>query len=236
MKLQNPFSALSRFEILLWTLSMLVVSLGFFLGDPTQPLTLIASLVGVTALIFVAKGFVLGQILTVAFSLLYAIVSLREQYYGEMITYLGMSAPIALMSVISWIRHPYEQGKSEVEVASLGKKKALGIVLCSLLATGIFYFILAYFNTASLFVSTISITTSFLASALMFFRSPYYALAYAANDIVLIILWIISTLHDLSCLPMVLCFVMFFLNDLYGFYNWKRMKHRQQKKIYGRIS
>ena len=230
MKPHNPFSELSRFEILLWTLSMLVVSLGFFLGNPTQPLTLIASLVGVTALIFVAKGFVLGQILTVVFSLLYAVVSLRERYYGEMITYLGMSAPIALMSVISWIRHPYEQGKSEVEVASLGRQKVCAIMLCSILATILFYFILAYFNTASLLVSTLSITTSFLASALMFFRSPYYALAYAANDIVLIILWIISTIHDLSCLPMVLCFVMFFLNDLYGYYSWRRMKHRQQEK------
>lgn len=228
MQIHNPFAALSRFERILWLSSSAIVTLGFFLGDTTQPLTLIVSLVGVTALIFVAKGFVFGQILTILFSLLYAVVSFREHYYGEMITYLGMSAPIALLSVISWLRHPYEKGKSEVAVAALPKRQYVIGFLLSVAVTILFHFILAYFHTANLAVSTLSVTTSFLASYLLFCRSPYYALAYAANDLVLIVLWVCSTIHELSCLPMVLCFVMFFLNDLYAFYNWRRMKQRQQ--------
>jgi hypothetical protein len=83
-------------------------------------------------------------------------------------------------------------------------------------------------GNASLAVSTLSVSTSFLASALTFLRSPYYALAYAANDAVLIILWIIAAVGDLSCLSMVLCFVMFLANDLYGFFNWRRMEKMQK--------
>jgi predicted PurR-regulated permease PerM len=62
----------------------------------------------------------------------------------------------------------------------------------------------------------------------MLFRSPGYALAFAANDLVLIVMWILAAINDLSYLPMIACFVMFLLNDIYGFINWKRMKKRQQ--------
>lgn len=180
-------------------------------------------------LIFVAKGEVLGQILTVVFSLAYAAVSLRFRYYGEMITYLGMTAPIAVMSVVSWLKHPYQAGKSEVAVARLTAGQIAWMSGLGLIVTVLFYFILAYFETANLLVSTVSILTSFLASYLMFCRSPAYALAYAANDLVLIVLWVLAAMDSLSYLPMVVCFAMFFCNDLYGFYNWRRMRSRQQR-------
>ena len=76
--------------------------------------------------------------------------------------------------------------------------------------------------------STISVTTSFVAVYFTFLRSPYYALGYAANDIVLIILWTLASMENISYLPMVVCFVMFLANDLYGFYNWRKMRKRQE--------
>ena len=83
-------------------------------------------------------------------------------------------------------------------------------------------------GNANLLFSTISITTSFVASYLTFLRSPYYAIAYSANDVVLIVLWIMASMENISYLPMVFCFIMFLANDLYGFYNWRRMRKRQE--------
>lgn len=216
---------LSKFEWGLWLLSLMSIIISFPISKTNDYLTLAASLVGVTALIFVSKGDVTGQVLTVIFSILYAIISYTFDYYGEMITYLGMTAPIAAMSVVSWIRHPFKD--KEVQVAYLAKRQIVKGFVLSIVVTVIFYFILRYFGTANLIVSTISITTSFLASYLMLVRSSGYALAYAANDIVLIILWVLATIDDLSYLLMVVCFTMFLLNDLYGFFNWRRMKKRQ---------
>jgi len=144
-----------------------------------------------------------------------------------MITYLGMTAPIAVMSVFSWLKNPYKKGENEVKVAHLTRRQIVRGIYLSLVVTVLFYFILKYFNTTNLFFSTISITTSFLASYLTFCRSSTYALAYAANDIVLIVLWVLASITELSYLPMVLCFVMFFANDIYGFINWRKMKKRQ---------
>lgn len=230
MNLRRFFSVLTTFERGLWLLSLAVICAAFFLAGRHDPLTLIASLVGVTALIFVAKGHVVGQVLTVVFSLLYAVISWGFRYYGEMITYLGMTAPIAVLSVVSWLRHPYQAGKPEVRVARLSSTKRVLMALLTIGVTGGFYFILAWFQTANLLVSTISIATSFLASYLMFFRSASYALAYAANDLVLIVLWVLASLEDAAYLSMVACFLVFFCNDLYGFYNWRKMHQRQNSR------
>ncbi|MBQ9134759.1 MAG: nicotinamide mononucleotide transporter [Lachnospiraceae bacterium] len=226
--LRNLFKDLSKFEKVLWITGICVITVSFLVSGGGDILTMVASLIGVTALIFVAKGYVAGQVLTVVFAVFYGIISFFFQYYGEMITYLCMTAPIALITVISWLRHPFE-GTKVVEVNRVSRKQLLVMSLTAVVTTIVFYFILEAMGNANLLFSTISVTTSFVASYLTFLRSPYYALGYAANDIVLIVLWVLAFFEDVSYLPMVLCFVMFFINDMYGFYNWQRMQKKQEK-------
>ena len=226
----SKIRSLTKFELGLWLFSLTGVTLSSVVSPAFDPLSLTASLIGVTALIFVAKGDPLGQILTVVFSVFYGVISWTFRYYGEMITYLGMSAPMAALAVLAWIRNPYEQGRTEVRVNRLKLPEVLFLAILTAAVTVLFYFILAFFNTANLLPSTLSVTTSFLASYLTFRRSPFYALAYAANDIVLIVLWVLASMEDPSYLPMILCFTMFFLNDTYGFVNWQRMQKRQTGK------
>lgn len=226
MKISNPFRGLTKFEWLLWIFSMVMVllSFGFSKGGYLEA---IASLIGVTALIFVAKGYITGQVLTVIFSVFYGIISFFFGYYGEMITYLFMTSPMAVMSIISWAKHPYKDS-GEVEISHLSGRKIAVMAVLTAAVTVIFYFILKAIGNANLLFSTISVTTSFIAVYLTFLRSPYYALGYSANDIVLIILWILASMENISYLPMVVCFTMFLLNDLYGFYNWRKMRKRQE--------
>ena len=227
LKLRNPFANLTKFEWTLYILSAVtVIATGFF-GGGDGVLSTVASFIGVTALIFVAKGDVFGQVLTLVFAVFYGIISYSFHYYGEMITYMCMTAPIAAAAVVSWIRHPFKDS-DEVEVAVLSRRNIAFMWAAAIFVTVAFYFILGAFGNANLLASTVSVTTSFLASYLTFFRSPYYALAYAANDIVLIVLWIMASLTDIKYIAMVVCFIAFFVNDMYGFYNWKRMQKRQK--------
>ncbi|MBQ8685519.1 MAG: nicotinamide mononucleotide transporter [Clostridia bacterium] len=225
-KLWRYFSA---FEKSLWACSVALITLSFCLGGDFYPLSLIASLVGVTALIFVAKGNVIGQFLCIAFSILYAIVSYTQSYYGEMITYLGMSLPSAAVACFYWLKNPSKSGRSEVQIAKMTAKKLAWLCVSALLVTVAFYFILRYFHTNNLLLSTLSVTTSYLASMLTVYRSPFYAVAYACNDLVLIGLWIYACFSSLAYLPMLLCFFAFLFNDLYGFYNWKRLQKKQRE-------
>lgn len=214
-------------ERLLWSVSVLGILLSFFLFDRESYLTLSASLIGVTSLIFNAKGNPTGQALMIVFSLLYGIVSYSFSYYGEMLTYLGMTMPMAIFALISWLRNPYNGNRAQVQVNHLSKKETGLMWLASLPVTVVFYFILAYFHTANLIPSTISVTTSFLAVYLTFRRSPWFALGYAANDVVLIVLWVLASLSDIRYVSVVVCFVAFLANDLYGFVSWRKMGKRQ---------
>ncbi len=229
MKIYNPFKDLSKFERGLWLTSAFLVTLSFLLSPDKDYLTLIASLIGVTSLIFIAKGYVFGQILTIIFSLFYGIISYFFRYYGEMLTYLCMTAPMAVISIVSWLKNPYGETK-EVKVRRMTGKQLILMTAFTLFVTVIFYYVLDYFNTANLFFSTLSVATSFLACYLTFMRSPSYALAYSANDIVLIILWTLATIANISYLPMILCFFTFLFNDIYAFFNWRKMERRQQIK------
>ncbi len=222
----NYFRDLTHFERGLWITSLFVVTLSYFFSSGGW-LELVASIIGVTALIFVAKGYVLGQILSVVFALFYGYISFHFRYYGELITYVFMTAPIAAAAVISWLRNPYKD-TAEVTVSRMTKKQVALISITALAVTAVFYFILRAFGTANLIFSTISVTTSFLAVSFTYFRSPYYALAYSANDIVLIVLWVLATAENITYLPMIFCFFMFLVNDLYGYFNWKRIAKRQK--------
>ncbi len=226
MKLRNPFKYLTGFEWFLYIASAVVVVATGIFGGTEGWLSTVASFIGVTALIFVAKGDVFGQMLTLLFAVFYGIISYSFNYYGEMITYLCMTAPIAMASIISWLRHPYKD-TAEVTVAVLSRKNTCVMWVLAILVTVAFYFVLGYFGNANLLVSTFSVTSSFLASYLTLFRSPYYAIAYASNDVVLIILWVMASITDVKYIPMVVCFAAFFANDMYGFFNWKRMQRKQ---------
>ena len=168
----------SKAEIALWCSSVALIVLSFGLFDRENYLTLLASLIGVTSLIFNAKGNPFGQFLMVLFSLLYGVIFM-------------------------WI--------------------------ATILVTILFYFILDRFDTANMIPSTISVTTSFLAVYLTFRRSPYFALAYASNDMVLIVLWVLASLQDIRYVSVVVCFVAFLFNDIYGFISWRRMEQRQTR-------
>ena len=224
----QSFVGLKRFERMLWATSVAVVLVSFLCSRDFDPIVLAASLVGVTALIFIARGDVIGQIFCIVFSIFYAVVSFRFAYYGEMITYLGMSAVIALISTIVWIRNPFAQ--KQVKIQRLNAVHFVLLLVITVFVTSAFYFVLKFLGTSSLWVSTLSVATSFFAASLTVLRSPYYALGYALNDIVLIALWVIAAMEDTSSIPMILCFVMFLANDISGFINWKRMEKSQKQQ------
>ena len=168
--MNNPIKELTKKEWIIWLGSICIVCISNLLTTDFDLLTLVAALVGVTSLIFAAKGNVWAQILMVIFSILYGIISYRFHYWGE---------------------------------------------------------ILVVFDTPNIIFSTISIVTSFLAAALTMLRSSYYAVWYAANDIVLIILWVLASMKNPAYIPVVVNFGIFFINDMYGYISWKRRERIQ---------
>ena len=229
MKKKSLLFYFTKFELALLSSSILLIISAFLIFDRQNYLNLIASLLGVVSLIFCAKGNPIGEGLIIIFSIFYGIISYAFAYYGEMITYLGMTTPMAIFALISWLRNPYNGNHSEVRVNTVKRGEFIFLFFLTVLVSLLFYFILGALETANLLVSTLSVTTSFAAVYLTARRSHYFTVAYALNDLILIILWVCAAFTDISAISMVVCFVVFLANDIYGFTNWQRMKKRQEK-------
>lgn len=225
----DGLKSLTKFEVALWIFSLASVTASFIIFPQKDYAALFSSLSGVSLVLFVAKGTVLGQVFTVIFSVLYGIISIKQRYFSEIITYLGMNTPIAIATMISWLRNPYKE-TAQIEVAHTSPKKWTVLCLSDAIVTAVFYFILRVLGTSNLVTCTISISTSYAASFLELIRSSYYAVFFMANDVVLIALWTMASLTDRSCTAMAVCFLIFFMNDVYGFYNWQKMKKSQSKQ------
>ena len=137
--MKKLFAYFSKMELILWYVSVIFIIVSFCIFDSESYLTLISSLIGVTSLIFNAKGNPIGQALMIAFSLLYGIISYTFSYYGEMITYLGMTMPMAVFALIAWLKNPYQGNKAEVKVNSISKAEQLLMWLLSLIVSVAFY-------------------------------------------------------------------------------------------------
>ena len=226
-KFKNLFSYFSKTEYILWLTSLFFIVSSFCVFGRDSYLSLGASLIGVTSIILNAKGNPIGQLLMIIFSLLYGMISYSFSYYGEMVTYLGMTMPMSVFALISWLRHPYKGKKAEVQTNRISRKEVTGMFFLAGIVTVVFYFILEGFHTANIVPSTVSVTTSFLAVYLTFRRSPYFSIAYAFNDIVLIMLWVLASMEETEYISVTVCFAAFLLNDIYGFISWKKMEKRQ---------
>lgn len=219
----------SIFEWCLYLVSLFVILFFFFFFKNTDYMQLATSLIGVTSLMLVSKGTPIGQLTTIIFSVFYGIVAYSTQYYGEMITYLGMTTPIAILALISWIKHPSKGNSNEVEINELKWKEYVILFFIACGVTFAFYFILKAFNTHNLIMSTVSVLTSFLAAYLTARRSRFYAFGYALNDIVLITLWSLAMKENFNYIATVITSCIFLVNDIYGFINWSKTLKKQRE-------
>lgn len=224
--MKNPFYVLNKKDWMLYLTSLTIVIISNLIGQ-FNILNLISTTLGVTCLIFMAKGNVWGHVFSIIFCFLYAVQSYLEKYYGEIIISMVMTLPLAVFSIYTWLKNPFKKGENVVKIKILSLKEKVLLFILAIAVSLVFYFILKALGTESLTVSTISVFTSFLASYLLLRRNSFYAVAYMLNDIVLITLWTIATIKQLSNISILACFLTFFFNDLYAFVKWK-IREREQ--------
>ena len=215
-------------EAILLIIELAIPLILYFIFKCDDYQNLLGAQLGIISIFFLAKASLIGIVLSLLFSLFYAITSLNFQYYGEAIIYFAFMIPLGIISGVIWFINRF---KGTTEVAILSTKKIdfiIGPIASVTLTFGLFW-LLRYLGTENIITSTLSLFTSFLALYFQIKRSRFTQLFYAANDIVLITLWILATIEDISYVPIVSCFAFLLVNDLYGFFNWSKIKKRQDE-------
>ncbi|MBO4228764.1 MAG: nicotinamide mononucleotide transporter [Clostridia bacterium] len=216
-------------EWVLWLLTVGPVVAVFLLVPDPDWLTLCSAVIGITSVLLIAKGWVLGEFLTAAFTGFYGAVAAFNGFYGEVISAFAITLPLSVLSIIAWIRHPFPES-GEVEVGGRIPKKqiVLLLVMTPLIAVS-FFFLLRSLGTVNAEIGTASVALNAAAAFMKIARNPYFPLVYGVNDLVLITLWVLASLSDSSNIPMVACFLGFLISDIYAWISWIQMKARQKQ-------
>jgi len=179
-----------------------------------------------TALLL-AKGKYACYIIGIISTFFYAYVSYSNLYYGEVIIALCCTLPLMITGLITWLRH--QDNTNTVIIKEITKKELIIVLLSQLVMFFGYYYLLKLFNTSNLLISTISVVASIIATYLTARRCEHGFIGFIINDIILIILWSIPVINgNLSIIPVLLCPILLLINDIYGVYNWKRIKNNQE--------
>lgn len=217
--MRKLFKDWKTFEIGLLVSAVLSISVSAIIFK-SEILTLFTSLVGIFCAILQAKGKVLSQFVGIAEVILYSILSYQNHYYGEIIIYALIVFPMYMYGVFSWVTHKNEKTDT-VEPNRISKKEWIILGLVNAIGFVALYYLLKYFNTSQLIISSLSMITSLMATYLIVRRSKYSFLFYMANDVILILLWGMPVIQgSLLLLPMLIDPVILLINDSYGLRNW----------------
>ncbi len=122
--------------------------------------------------------------------------------------------------VFSWMTHKNEKNNT-VEANKISKREWMMLFLASIIGFGLLYYILKYFNTNQLIISSLSMITSLIATYLIARRNKYSFLFYIGNDVILILLWGIPILQgEFYLAPVLIENIVLLINDSYGLKNW----------------
>ena len=227
--MKNFFKNWNLFEKMFLISSLLVITICFLFTNDKSIITLLTSIFGILTVLCGAKGLIVAPIINIIYNVVYTIISISEHYYGEAIIYIFLMMPINIITIVSWLKNKSKENKNIVKVNKIKTKEYICLFITTILLTIGFYFLLKVLNTNELIISTISLVTSIIASYLMLRRSSNYAIVYILNDIILITLWSISVKNNgAKYIPIVITFIVFFINDIYGFISWKKREKNQK--------
>ena len=179
-----------------------------------------------TALLL-AKGKYSCYIIGIISTFFYAYVSYSNSYYGEVIIAMCCTLPLMIIGLINWLKH--QDNTNTVIIKEITRKELLLVLLSQVVMFAGYYYLLKIFNTNNLLVSTFSIVASIIATYLTARRSEYGFVGFIINDIILITLWSIPVITgNCNLIPVLLCPVLLLINDIYGVYNWRRIKNKQK--------
>ena len=227
--INNYFKDWTKFELALLICGLTVSILSSIIFKGTIIDTLYTSLYLITALLM-SKGKVESYFVGFISVFFYGIVLYNQGYYGELIITIFLTFPIMIIGIISWLRNQ-DKEDDVVIINTLTRKEIIISLASQLILFWIYYFLLKAFNTDLLVISSISVVTSVLASYFEARRSELSLFCYIANDMVIIKLWIIPVIAGETALISVLVGpILLLINDIYGSYNWIRLKEIQKKK------
>lgn len=220
-------SKFNKFEK--WFLILgILVNLIFGIIANSTTLALSNSFFAVLGSVFNTKGSPLGYAFNLLETITYIFLSYDLKYYAEALINVVGFIPMSIYGFFAWLKNMNGDTKS-INVKTLSLKEIIIASLIQLILIYPYYLLLVYFDTALPFISAISLAFTILA---MYFGTRMSVLnyyIYIIQSIIKIVLWLSPVLQgNYDNVPVLVTSVLYMIGDIYGIYNWNRLKRVQQ--------
>jgi nicotinamide mononucleotide transporter len=226
--LKNTFKGWTFFEKT-WITIFTVINIYLFFAWKDSVIGLITSLSGMLCVILVAKGKIFNYYPGIINVVLYAYLSYSQSFYGEVGLNLLYFLPMQFIGLYLWKKHQSEQTESsDVHVNTLSKRALLawtGVILFSTIVLG---FILDRMGGAQPFVDSITTILQIVAQIFMIKRLVEQWITCIFVNIFSIILWFTAFMSTGNDVTILIMWIAYLVNSLYGYINWRKIYKTQE--------
>ncbi|WP_044974822.1 nicotinamide riboside transporter PnuC [Ruminococcus sp. HUN007] len=196
-----------------------LLAISLYLHD--TPVSILASLTGVTCVILVGKGKMSNYIFGTVNVLLYACVAWKAKYYGDVMLNLAYYFPTNILGWFMWKKN------IDTETQVVQKKRMTvrqDIAVAVLSAAGIFGYswVLKLLGGNLPLVDSMSTVLSVVAQILMIKRFTEQWIVWILVDAVSVIMWVVAFMNEGDSVAVLLMWIIFLLNAVIMFIKWYR--------------
>lgn len=219
----------SSFEIL-WLLSSIVLLtfISYLTADSYLTLTLIATITGIINLILIAKGKVLNYLFALVNNLAYAYMCYLDGIYGQALLFSFFFFPMQFYGFYCWTKPNSINKDSDIITRTLNFTQKIILLFIIIVVAFVYgYFILyVYFDQQTgLIADSITGVVSIGAFFLMVKAYVEQWTLWIIINFLSTTIWIQQYLNgdDSSGIAFLLMWLIYFLNAIYGYINWRKL-------------
>lgn len=195
----------------------------------TELIKIIASVCGVIYILGIAKEKRSSQIFGLVNTAIYAYLMFNDKVYGSAI-YNGLYClPMLVYTYFNWGKAKDETGK-KVKISSYSIKARCYLIISAIAVVTIYYVIASRFGINYVLVDALTITCGVFGMYAISKKKIEQWYAFIIVNIANISMWVIETIKDTSNATMVLMFIIYMINNIYGLNVWKKTMNNNINK------
>jgi nicotinamide mononucleotide transporter len=217
--IKNELNGWKKWEII-WLLiaCSIITGLSIYWGD--NLMGIISATTGVACVVCTGKGKLSAYLFGLVNCVLYAIISYKAGYYGE-VTFNVISIPLQFIGFITWSKHMNAE-THEVEKKHMNREGRLLLVLVIVISTIIYGSVLKVIGGNMPFVDSFTTVSSMIAmiiSVMMYSEQWYMWLVINSMSIVL---WIGNLMNGTDNWATLIMWLVFWVNSVINLIKWEK--------------
>jgi len=218
--IQGEFTGWGKVERIIFPAEILfIISLSIYTDDSKA--ALISTVCGILYTILLGKGKISGFFFGIIGGLCYSYISFKNAFWGNLALSMCYYLPMYFVGLYKWGNNINSENRI-VNKRYLPVKDFILYIMCAILFSFIFYFILKYFNDSNPLCDSITTIFSIIALIITVRRGIEQWYFWFIVNIIATIMWFKSYISGVNCLATIIMWITYTVLAIYFYVEWKK--------------